>query len=62
MNDPKVQGDLLVLRASFEINSTAGNARRERTAEILQAQWAEAGFEAVINFTEAGTLFGEWGP
>jgi peptide/nickel transport system substrate-binding protein len=49
-------------RASFELNSTAGNARRERTGEILQAQWAEAGFELNLNFTEAGTLFGEWGP
>jgi peptide/nickel transport system substrate-binding protein len=49
-------------RAAFELNSTAGNARRERTGEILQAQWAEAGFELTLNYTEAGTLFGEWGP
>lgn len=49
-------------KASLEINSTAGNARRERTAEILQQQWQEAGFELTINFTEAGTLFGDWGP
>jgi len=49
-------------RAATEINSTAGNARRERTAEILQQQWREAGFELTINFTAAGTLFGEWGP
>ena len=49
-------------KASVELNSTAGNARRERTGEILQAQWKEAGFDLVLNFTEAGTLFGEWGP
>ena len=49
-------------KASIELNSTAGNARRERTGEILQAQWKEAGFDLVLNFTEAGTLFGEWGP
>lgn len=49
-------------KASVELNSTAGNARRERTGEILQAQWAEAGFDLVLNYTEAGTLFGEWGP
>jgi peptide/nickel transport system substrate-binding protein len=48
--------------AALELNSTAGNARRERTGEILQAQWTEAGFDLVLNFTEAGTLFGEWGP
>jgi peptide/nickel transport system substrate-binding protein len=49
-------------RAAMEINSTAGNARRERTAEIVQQQWKEAGFDLTINFTEAGTLFGDWGP
>lgn len=47
---------------ALELNSTAGNARRERTGEILQAQWAEAGFPLTLNNTEAGTLFGEWGP
>jgi peptide/nickel transport system substrate-binding protein len=47
---------------TLELNSTAGNARRERTGEILQAQWKEAGFDLKLNFTEAGTLFGEWGP
>jgi peptide/nickel transport system substrate-binding protein len=48
--------------AAIELNSTAGNARRERTGEILQSQWKEAGFDLKLNFTEAGTLFGEWGP
>ena len=48
--------------AALELNSTAGNARRERTGEILQAQWKEAGFDLKLNYTEAGTLFGEWGP
>ena len=49
-------------KANLEISSTAGNARRERTEEILQEQWREAGFNLTINNTEAGTLFGEWGP
>jgi peptide/nickel transport system substrate-binding protein len=49
-------------KANLEISSTAGNARRERTEEILQQQWKEAGFNLTINNTEAGTLFGEWGP
>jgi peptide/nickel transport system substrate-binding protein len=49
-------------KASLELNSTAGNARRERTGEILQSQWKEAGFDMKLNYTEAGTLFGEWGP
>jgi peptide/nickel transport system substrate-binding protein len=48
--------------AAIELNSTAGNARRERTGEILQSQWKEAGFDLKLNYTEAGTLFGEWGP
>jgi peptide/nickel transport system substrate-binding protein len=49
-------------KASFELNSTAGNARRQRTGEILQSQWKEAGFELKLNFTQAGTIFGEWLP
>jgi len=49
-------------KATIELNSTAGNARRERTGEILQSQWKEAGFDLKLNYTEAGTLFGEWGP
>ena len=49
-------------KASLELNSTAGNARRERTGEILQSQWKDAGFDLKLNYTEAGTLFGEWGP
>jgi peptide/nickel transport system substrate-binding protein len=49
-------------KASLELNSTAGNARRERTGEILISQWKEAGFDLKLNYTEAGTLFGEWGP
>jgi len=49
-------------KASLELNSTAGNARRERTGEILQSQWKEAGFDLKLNYTEAGTIFGEWLP
>ncbi|MEA3056060.1 MAG: peptide/nickel transport system substrate-binding protein [Actinomycetota bacterium] len=49
-------------KATLELNSTAGNARRQRTGEILQSQWKEAGFELKLNFTQAGTIFGEWLP
>jgi peptide/nickel transport system substrate-binding protein len=49
-------------KAALELNSTAGNARRQRTGEILQSQWKEAGFELKLNYTAAGTIFGEWLP
>lgn len=45
--------------ASFTINSTTGNARRELTEEVLQGQLTEAGFEMTIENKEAGDLFGE---
>jgi peptide/nickel transport system substrate-binding protein len=49
-------------KAELELNSTAGNARRQRTGEILQSQWKEAGFDLELNYTQAGTIFGEWLP
>ena len=49
-------------KASLELNSTAGNARRQRTGEILQSQWKEAGFELKLNYTTPATIFGEWLP
>ncbi len=45
--------------ADIEFITTAGNARRERTQEIVQDQAAEAGFNITINNQEAGTFFGE---
>ncbi|MEA3018885.1 MAG: peptide/nickel transport system substrate-binding protein [Actinomycetota bacterium] len=49
-------------KASLELNSTTGNSRRQRTGEILQSQWKEAGFDLKLNYTSAGTLFGQWAP
>jgi len=45
--------------ASFTLKSTAGNARRELTGQILQEQLANAGFELTLDYQEAGALFGE---
>jgi peptide/nickel transport system substrate-binding protein len=45
--------------ANIEFITTAGNARRERTQEIVQQQAAEAGFNITVNNQEAGTFFGE---
>ncbi|MEN3271446.1 MAG: peptide/nickel transport system substrate-binding protein [Actinomycetota bacterium] len=50
------------VKAAFELNSTAGNARRQRTGEILQSQWKEAGFDLKLNYTTPATIFGEWLP
>jgi peptide/nickel transport system substrate-binding protein len=46
-------------KAAFDIQSTAGNARRELTEQIVQEQLKEAGFEMTINNIEAGDLFGQ---
>lgn len=46
-------------RLSFELKSTAGNARRELTGQVLQEQLKAAGMELVLNYQEAGALFGE---
>jgi len=45
--------------ASFTIKTTAGNARRELTEQILQQQLKKAGFELATDNQEAGALFGE---
>lgn len=47
---------------ALAISTTAGNKRRERTEELLQSQWKEAGFNLTTNNTRAATLFGDWGP
>jgi peptide/nickel transport system substrate-binding protein len=49
-------------RATVELNTQAGNRRRELTEQILQSQWKEAGFEATVNNTTAATITGEWLP
>ena len=45
--------------ADIEFITTAGNARRELTQQVVQEQAREAGFNITINNQEAGTFFGE---
>lgn len=45
--------------ASLTIKTTAGNARRELTEQVLQSQLKQAGFELKSDNQEAGALFGE---
>jgi peptide/nickel transport system substrate-binding protein len=45
--------------AAIEFITTAGNARRERTQEIVIEQASEAGFDITVANQEAGTFFGE---
>lgn len=45
--------------ASIEFITTAGNARRERTQEIVIDQAGDAGFDITVANQEAGTFFGE---
>jgi hypothetical protein len=44
---------------SLTIKTTAGNARRELTEQILQSQLKKAGFDLKTDNQEAGALFGE---
>ena len=46
-------------QADIEFITTAGNARRELTQQVVQEQAAEAGFNIIIANQEAGTFFGE---
>lgn len=43
---------------TLELKSTAGNARRELTGQLLQAQLKAAGIQLTLNYQEAGDLFG----
>jgi peptide/nickel transport system substrate-binding protein len=45
-------------RAAASFKTTAGNARRELTQDIVIEQAAEAGFELTVDNQEAGDLFG----
>ncbi len=49
-------------KAAFVFKTTAGNARRELTATVLQEQLKEAGFEMTIETAKAGDLFGQMLP
>jgi len=46
-------------KASFTINSTTGNKRRELTETVMQEQLKTAGFEMKIANQKAGDLFGK---
>jgi peptide/nickel transport system substrate-binding protein len=46
-------------KATFTVNSTTGNKRRELTETILQQQFKTAGFDMQIANQKAGDLFGK---
>jgi peptide/nickel transport system substrate-binding protein len=46
-------------KATFTINSTTNNKRRELTEQVLQQQLKTAGFDMKVANKEAGDLFGE---
>jgi len=46
-------------KASFTINSTTGNKRRELTETVMQQQLKDAGFDMKIANQKAGDLFGK---
>lgn len=46
-------------KASFAVQTTAGNARRELTEQVVQTQLKEAGFDMTIENQKAGDLFGQ---
>ncbi|WP_236795541.1 peptide ABC transporter substrate-binding protein [Amycolatopsis sp. GM8] len=49
-------------RASFAVETLAGNKRRDLTLQILQSQFTQAGFEMTIHDTTSATLFGTTAP
>jgi peptide/nickel transport system substrate-binding protein len=49
-------------KATLELKTTTGNKRRQLTAQILQNQWQQAGFQLTITPEKAGILFGQDGP
>ncbi|MDP1794220.1 MAG: ABC transporter substrate-binding protein [Acidimicrobiales bacterium] len=46
-------------KLSFKVSTTAGNARRELTQQILQPMFKAAGMEMTVDNTTAGDLFGK---
>jgi peptide/nickel transport system substrate-binding protein len=50
------------VKASFKVRTTAGNARRELTQQVMIQQMKEAGFEMTADNLKAGDLFGKAGP
>lgn len=49
-------------RASFTVDTLAGNKRRDLTLQVLQSQFEEAGFEMSINPTTPADLFAKKAP
>jgi peptide/nickel transport system substrate-binding protein len=49
-------------KADVELKTTTGNKRRELTAQILQSQWKEAGFNLTVTLEKASVLFGSDAP
>jgi len=49
-------------RAALELKTTVNNKRRELTAQIVQNNWKQAGFDLKVTFEKAGILFGQDGP
>jgi len=43
----------------LELKSTAGNARRELTGQLLQEQFKNVGIKLTLNYQDAGDLFGD---
>jgi peptide/nickel transport system substrate-binding protein len=43
----------------LELKSTAGNARRELTGQLLQEQFRNVGIQLDLNYQEAGDFFGD---
>ncbi len=48
--------------ATFSLETLAGNKRRDLTAQVLQSQLAEAGFEMTINAVTPADVFGTKAP
>jgi peptide/nickel transport system substrate-binding protein len=46
-------------KAAIELKTTTGNKRRGDTAQILQNEWREAGFQLTVTPEKAGVLFGQ---
>jgi len=46
-------------KLGFELKTTSGNKRRELTAQVLQQQMKDAGFEMTINEQKSSDLFGQ---
>jgi peptide/nickel transport system substrate-binding protein len=46
-------------KATLELKTTTGNKRRQLTAQILQTEWQQAGFQLTVTPEKAGVLFGQ---